>query len=204
VGTGQFPAGPAFPGTGRPRGQPLGWRDRQPIGQNHGKWWPAGWSLSSGGPSARPGDAGKKINGRKRHIITDTSGHLVGVQVHAADVQDRDGAPDLLASIRYLFPWLRHVFADGAYTGEKLETALAGRGQWTLEIVKRSDQVTGFQVLPRRWWSSEPSPGLAATGDWRKISRRPSPAARHGFILLPFSCWHVVLPTRLQVIDVLM
>ncbi len=151
MGTDQFPAGPAFPGTGRPRGQPLGWRDRQPIGQNHGKWWPAGWSLSSGGPSARPGDAGKKINGRKRHIITDTSGHLVGVQVHAADVQDRDGAPDLLASIRYLFPWLRHVFADGAYTGEKLETALAGRGQWTLEIVKRSDQVTGFQVLPRRW-----------------------------------------------------
>ena len=43
-------------------------------------------------------------------------------------------------------------------------------------------------------WSSEPSPGLAAAGDWRKISRRPSPAARHGFILLPFSCWHVVLP----------
>jgi transposase len=43
------------------------------------------------------------------------------------------------------------AFADGAYAGEKLETALAGRGQWTLEIVKRSDQAKGFQLLPRRW-----------------------------------------------------
>jgi transposase len=43
------------------------------------------------------------------------------------------------------------AFADGAYAGEKLETALAGRGQWTLEIVKRSDQAKGFEVLPRRW-----------------------------------------------------
>jgi putative transposase len=75
----------------------------------------------------------------------------VGAQVHPASVQDRDGAPDLLASIRYLFPWLRHVFADGGYAGEKLETALAGLGQWTLEIVKRSDRIKGFHVLPRRW-----------------------------------------------------
>jgi transposase len=106
-------------------------------------------TTESGGP--RGYDAGKKINGRKRHIVTDTCGHLVGLQVHAADIQDRDGAPKTLASIRYLFPWLRHLFADGAYAGEKLETALAGRGQWTLEIVKRSDQAKGFQVLPRRW-----------------------------------------------------
>ena len=102
-----------------------------------------------GGP--RGYDAGKKVKGRKRHIITDTSGHLVGAQVHTADIQDRDGAPGVLASIRYLFPWLRHVFADGAYAGEKLETALAGLGQWTLEIVKRSDQAKGFEVLLRRW-----------------------------------------------------
>jgi transposase len=106
-------------------------------------------TTESGGP--RGFDAGKKVKGRKRHIITDTNGHLVGAQVHAASVQDRDGAPDLLASIRHLFPWLRHVFADGGYAGEKLETALAGLGQWRLEIVKRSDRVKGFHVLPRRW-----------------------------------------------------
>src|SRR5216684_2603434 len=57
-------------------------------------------TTESGGP--RGYDAGKKINGRKRHIITDTSGHLVGAKVHAADIQDRDGAPELLASVRYL------------------------------------------------------------------------------------------------------
>jgi transposase len=118
-------------------------------------------TTESGGPrggacprarrSRDPGDAGKKVKGRKRHIITDTNGHLVGAQVHAASVQDRDGAPDLLASIRHLFPWLRHVFADGGYAGEKLETALVGLGQWTLEIVKRSDRIKGFHVLPRRW-----------------------------------------------------
>ena len=106
-------------------------------------------TTESGGP--RGYDAGKKVNGRKRHIITDTCGHLVGAQVHSADIQDRDGAPDLLVSIRHLFPWLRHVFADGGYAGEKLRMAMAGLGKWTLEIVKRSDQTKGFQVLPRRW-----------------------------------------------------
>ena len=68
-----------------------------------------------------------------------------------AKAGDRDGAPVLLASIRYLFPWLRHVFADGAYADDKLTTALARRGTWRIEIVKRSDQATGFHVLPRRW-----------------------------------------------------
>ena len=90
-------------------------------------------------------------NGRKRQIITDTTGLLVGGQVHRADIQDRDGAVGVLASIRYLFPWLRHVFADGGYAGEKLETTLAGMGQWTLAIVKRPDQARGFCPLPRRW-----------------------------------------------------
>ena len=88
---------------------------------------------------------------RKRHILTDTVGHLVAAKVDAADLQDRDGAPGVLAAIRYLFPWLRHLFADGGYAGDKLATALAGRGQWQIEIVKRPDRATGFQVLPRRW-----------------------------------------------------
>jgi transposase len=96
-------------------------------------------------------DAGKRIKGRKRHIVTDTLGLIVGVVVHAADIQDRDGAPDVLNSIRARWPWLRHVFADGGYAGDKLRAALADTGRWTLEIIKRSDTAKGFEVLPRRW-----------------------------------------------------
>jgi transposase len=96
-------------------------------------------------------DAGKKVKGRKRHIITDTEGHLVGLTVHTADIQDRDGAVGVITSIRRLYPWLRHLFADGGYAGEKLTAALANLGSWTIEIIKRSDTAKGFQVLPRRW-----------------------------------------------------
>ena len=106
-------------------------------------------TTESGGP--RGYDTGKKINGRKRHILVDTSGFLIGLLVHPADVQDRDGAPWLIASIRHTHPWLRHVFADGGYAGKKLAKALARLGQWTIEIVKRSDAAKGFIVLPRRW-----------------------------------------------------
>jgi transposase len=106
-------------------------------------------TTEAGGP--RGYDAGKKIKGRKRHIVTDTMGLLVAVIVHAAGIQDRDGAPTLLASIRSAFPWLRHVFADGGYAGDKLKTALGNLGRWTLAIVKRAASAEGFQVLPRRW-----------------------------------------------------
>ena len=71
--------------------------------------------------------------------------------VHPANVQDRDGAPALLESARGLVPWLRHVFADGGYAGDKLKDALKDHGEWTIEIVKRSDAAKGFVLLPRRW-----------------------------------------------------
>jgi transposase len=106
-------------------------------------------TTESGGPCGY--DAGKKVKGRKRHILTDTMGLLVAAIVHTADIQDRDGAPLLLASIRNRLPWLRHVFADAAYAGDKLEQALSKRGAWTLEIVRRADAAKGFVLLPRRW-----------------------------------------------------
>ena len=106
-------------------------------------------TTESGGPSGY--DAGKKVTGRKRHIITDTDGHLVALQVHPADIQDRDGAVGVIASIRRLYPWLRHLFADGGYAGDKIRDALAELGRWTIEIIKRSDTANGFEVLPRRW-----------------------------------------------------
>ena len=106
-------------------------------------------TTESGGP--RGFDAGKKVKGRKRHILTDTGGLLVCAVVHAASIQDRDGAPDVLGAIRTTFPWLRHIFADGGYAGSKLRHALERIGTWTLEIVRRSDTAKGFTVLPRRW-----------------------------------------------------
>lgn len=96
-------------------------------------------------------DAGKKINGRKRHIVVDTLGLMVGLVVHSAGIQDRDGAPDVLKNILKRWPWLRHIFADGGYAGPKLKGRLEKVGKFTLEIIKRSDQAEGFEVLPRRW-----------------------------------------------------
>ena len=106
-------------------------------------------TTESGGP--RGYAAEKMVKGRKRHILTDTIGLPVRMIVHPANVQDRDGAPDLLASVRNLYPWLRYVFADGGYAGDKLKGALEGLGNWTIEIVKRSDAAKGFILLPRRW-----------------------------------------------------
>ena len=97
-----------------------------------------------------PGDAGKKINGRKRHLVTDTQGLPLALVVHPADVQDRDGLALVCARIRRRFPWLGHLFADGGYQGA-VAAAAAARERLTLEIVKRPPTARGFEVLPRRW-----------------------------------------------------
>lgn len=103
----------------------------------------------AGGP--RGFDAGKRIYGRKRHIVTDTNGLLLAVHVHPANVQDCHGAVPLLKDLRRRFPKLRHVFADGIYRGQQLLKALSECGRWTIEIVERPRGVKGFALLPRRW-----------------------------------------------------
>ena len=72
-------------------------------------------------------------------------------EVHPADIQDRDGAVLVIEAIHQLFPWLRHLFADSVYNGPNLSDALAKFGNWTIEIVKRAADATGFKLLPRRW-----------------------------------------------------
>ena len=106
-------------------------------------------TTEAGGP--RGFDAGKKIKGRKRHILTDTEGNLLSAVTHTADVQDRDGAICVIADAKESYPTLAHLFADGGYAGEKLETALHDINGPTIEIVKRPDGVKGFVVIARRW-----------------------------------------------------
>jgi putative transposase len=101
-------------------------------------------------PGVRGYDAGKKVNGRKRHLLVDTLGLVLMVIVHAANIQDRDGAKLLLERVQGRFPRLRLIWADGGYAG-KLIDWVKTVFNWVLEIVKRSDDVKGFQVLPHRW-----------------------------------------------------
>lgn len=102
-------------------------------------------TTESGGPWGY--DAGKKIKGRKRHILTDTEGHLNHAVIHTANILDRDGARLLLVEIIRRFHWLRQVFADGGYAGDKLRQALRkiSKSKWTIEIIKRSDKADGFE-----------------------------------------------------------
>jgi putative transposase len=106
-------------------------------------------TTESGGP--RGFDAAKKVKGRKRHIVTDTEGSLLEVQVQPANVQDNHGAVPLLRSVRRRFPRLRHVFADRVYRGQKLLDAIADMGTWTIEIVTRKQTFGTFKPEPRRW-----------------------------------------------------
>ena len=87
----------------------------------------------------------KKIKGRKRHIVTDVLGLLFMVHVHAASIQDRNGAPDLLKVLSEKFPNLRHIFADGGYRGPKLKEAIGN--EWTLQTIMRPNDMKGFVPL---------------------------------------------------------
>jgi putative transposase len=95
---------------------------------------------------------GKKIKGIKRHILVDTLGLLLAVVVHPANIQDRDGAKLVFAKAKLLGSWPRmgRVWADGGYAG-KLIAWVSSFCLWVLEIVKRTDDVKGFKLLPKRW-----------------------------------------------------
>jgi transposase len=109
---------------------------------------------SSEGGEARGFDAGKRTTGRKRHVIVDTMGLLLVVAVTSASVQDRAGGRTVLARLAKGFRTISLVWADGGYANSVDSTLLS----WArdalnivVEIVKRTDDVKGFKVLPRRW-----------------------------------------------------
>jgi transposase len=117
---------------------------RQPERQERGK---------RGAGIDPPGyDAGKKIKGKKRHVLVDTQGLLMHAIVHSADVQDRDGGALVMASLFGAFPFLVKLYADGGYQGPEFQGAMKRiLARVNVEIVKRSDQAKSFVVLPKRW-----------------------------------------------------
>ncbi len=132
-----------MPRTGGSGGQPDGRDHRQPERQERGK---RGVCIDPSGY-----DAGKKINGKKRHVLVDTQGLLIQAVVHAADIQDRDGGLLLMGSLFRLFPFLLKLYADSGYQGPKFQQGLREACQQVnREIVKRSD-IGKFVVLPKRW-----------------------------------------------------
>ena len=97
-------------------------------------------------------DAGKRINGKKRHILVDTLGLLLHAMIHPADIQDRDGGILLVSTLLRMYPFLERLFADGGYRGAKFRDGLANvLPGLEIEIVKRPDHDKGFVVLPCRW-----------------------------------------------------
>lgn len=114
------------------------------------------------GPDARDMvgfDAGKKVKGRKRHIIVDTLGLILKARVHGADIQDRDGLALACEGLIIRFPFIEKICADGGYQGPIARS----NSPRPLEIIKRNQ--AGFQVLPKRWI-------VERTFAWLGINRR--------------------------------
>jgi putative transposase len=95
-------------------------------------------------------DAGKKVKGKKRHLLVDVLGLLLCVLILPANIQDRDGGWQILETLHTTYPTVTKVWADGGYQGELVRRASANLNI-DMEIVKRSDDASGFTVLPRRW-----------------------------------------------------
>jgi len=109
---------------------------------------------AEGGADIDPGgyDAGKKIKGKKRHVLVDTFGLLLHAVVHPADIQDRDGGAPVLSTLFGLYPFRQKLFANSGYQGPIFQKASAKiLPHVQIEVVKRSDQAKGFALLPRRW-----------------------------------------------------
>jgi len=134
-------------------------------------------------------DAGKKVKGRKRHLLVDTMGLIVAVVVHSAGVQDYDGAKPLLAGARGTSPRLQHIWADGVYERRSLPAWVSAECGWTLEVVKRSAEAKGFVVQPRRWVGERT---FAWPGRYRRLSRDYERLTRTSEMMVKTSMIHIM------------
>lgn len=114
-------------------------------------------------------DGAKLVTGRKRHILVDVMGLLLVVLVHKASIQERAGAKSLLQRAKNKgFHALRLIWADGGYHGQPMIDWVFNLAGWLFEIVKRTDDVTGFQILPHRWVVERT---FAWLGRYRRLSK---------------------------------
>jgi transposase len=122
-------------------------------------------------------DAGKKIKGKKRHILVDTLGLVLHAIVHPANIQDRDGGILVMATLFGMFPFLQKLFADGGYQGPQFANALAKTlPHVNVEIVKRPDTAVGFKLVPKRWIVERTIAWLnrcrRLAKDWENLNRK--------------------------------
>jgi putative transposase len=152
---------------------------RQPKREDDGKGGPRGF------------DAGKKVNGRKRHLAVDTLGFLLVVVVHPANVQDRDGGKYVIVHLAApgAFPRLAHLWVDGAYAGQLVAWVAAYAG-WTAEVVSRPEGAKGFLLLPRRWVVERT---LAWLGRCRRLSKDYEALPDSEEALIHLAMTHVML-----------
>lgn len=119
-------------------------------------------------PGAKRGyDAAKKTVGRKRHVAVDTDGRLLMVNLTPADISDSAGAQAILDAIRKRWPWIKHLFADGAYDRTQL-IHKATFLKFVIEVVRRIDSQSGFTPLPHRWVVERTFAWLTR---WRRLVR---------------------------------
>jgi putative transposase len=131
-------------------------------------------------------DGGKKINGIKRHLLTDTLGLLLTIVVHPANIQDRDGAKLVLKKAKKLFSRIKKVFSDQGYAGKLVDWTKQKIG-WALEVVKREGK--GFVILPKRWI-------VERTNSWickaRRLDRNYEQLSRNGEAMVYVTMIHVM------------
>lgn len=114
-------------------------------------------------------DGAKLVTGRKRHLLVDVMGLILVVLVHKASIQERDGAKSLLQRAKNKgFQYLRLIWADGGYQGQPMIDWVFNLAGWIFEIVKRSDDVKGFHILPQRWIVERT---FAWLGRYRRLSK---------------------------------
>ena len=135
-------------------------------------------------------DAGKKIKGRKRHIVVDTLGHLLEVVVHAANIQDRDGAKLVLTKLASATQeHLRRLWADGGYAGALIDWVHEHLDA-VLEIVAKDPDLSGFHVLPRRWVVERT---FAWFGRYRRLSKDYEQLTKSSEAMIYLAAIHTML-----------